>query len=163
MLQGFVCGFFLALFRSQNSNKRAADFLTLFSCIIYNVFLLCEVVSEQFRRQTHCIMPTYQCPYSYLSVIAPLDQYTFLENCPPTSPLSQHFALSQGKPEGFKFPCGIRDPGHWNPGLGSKNPLGMWNPVPGIRNRQLGIQNPALSWITLHEATVKLALNIATS
>ena len=45
------------------------------------------------------------------------------------------------------------------------NPLtiGMWNPVPGIRNPQLGNQNPGLSWITLQEATVKLALNIATS
>ena len=118
-------------------------FLHLFSCIIYNVFLLCEVVSEQFRRKTHCIMPTYQCPYSYLSVIAPWDQYTFLGNCPPTPPLSQHFALSQRKPEGFKFPRGIRDPGHWNPGLGSKNPKSAndwkvesstWNPEPTAWN-----------------------------
>ena len=57
------------------------------------------------------------------------------------------------------FPCGIRNPGVWNPEYNSANPeshnkpltIGIQNPkVPrtktGIRNAPRGIQNPSLSW-----------------
>ena len=57
------------------------------------------------------------------------------------------------------FPYGIRNPDFWNPQYNSRNPESTiqlkesgihWNPVPGIRNPQRGMQNPRLSWILLH-------------
>ena len=33
-----------------------------------------------------------------------------------------------------------------------------WNPVPGIRNPQRGIQNPRLSWISLHGTILNKAV-----
>ena len=67
------------------------------------------------------------------------------------------------------FACGIRNPGLWNPELqlkefaipvtiGIQNPSSTdkyWNPAPGIRNPQCGIQNPRLPWIPLRGATPK--------
>ena len=46
-------------------------------------------------------------------------------------------------------------PGIRNPQLGIQSPSSTdkdWNPVPGIRNPQCGIENPRLCWGTLHEA-----------
>ena len=46
-------------------------------------------------------------------------------------------------------------PGIRNPQLGIQSPSSTdkdWNPVPGIRNPQRGIENPRLSWVTLHRA-----------
>ena len=65
-------------------------------------------------------------------------------------------ALSKGIWELFVYT--IRNPGFWNPEYSSRNPESStdkyWNPVPGIRNRQRGIQNPRLSWIPLHGAMI---------
>ena len=38
----------------------------------------------------------------------------------------------------------------WNPNNPNSPDKKMWNPVPGIRNPQLGIHNPRPSWIPLH-------------
>ena len=60
---------------------------------------------------------------------------------------------------------GIWNPGFWNPEFSSDKESGIpqtiriqnpsstdkdWNPLPGIRNPQRGVQNPRLSWISLH-------------
>ena len=64
------------------------------------------------------------------------------------------------------FPCGIRNRGLWNSEYSLRNPESLkrceirntissdidWNPVSGIRNSRRGIQNPRLSWLSLHEA-----------
>ena len=96
-----------------------------------------------------CLLTSVHTATSLLSLHG-ISIYTFLGNCPPTPPLSQHFALSQRKPEGFKFPCGIRDPGHWNPGLGSKNPESAndWNLESSNWNREPTAWNPE-SWTLL--------------
>ena len=53
-------------------------------------------------------------------------------------------ALESGiRLEGSRIPLTI---GIWNPNSTDK----VRNPVLGIRNRQRGIQNPTLSWISLH-------------
>ena len=64
------------------------------------------------------------------------------------------------------FACRIRNHGLWNSEYSLRNPeshkkCGIWdaissdidwNPVSGIRNSGRGIQNPRLSWLSLHEA-----------
>ena len=62
------------------------------------------------------------------------------------------FFLVESAIQGFgfrNFVQGIRNP----------TKMGIRNPCPTdkeIRNPQLGIQNPRLSWVTLHEATSSL-------
>ena len=51
----------------------------------------------------------------------------------------------QLKESGIPLTIGIRNP--------SSTDKKIWNPVPGIRNPQRGIQNPVLSSISLHGAT----------
>ena len=55
-------------------------------------------------------------------------------------------------------------PGIRNPQLGIQSPSSTdkdWNPVPGIRNPQRGIENPRLSWVTLHRAiSVSLLMHV---
>ena len=65
---------------------------------------------------------------------------------------SGKFFLAESTIQGFGFR---------NLAQGSQNPtkMGIRNPCPTdkeIRNPQLGIQHPRLSWVTLHEATPSL-------
>ena len=66
---------------------------------------------------------------------------------------------------GETFACGIRNHGFWESGIpltiGIQNLSSTekyWNPVPGIRNPQRGIQNPRLSWISLHGTILNKAV-----
>ena len=66
------------------------------------------------------------------------------------------------------FACRIRNHGLWNSEYSLRNPeshkkCGIrdaissdidWNLVSGIRNSRRGIQNPRLSWLSLHEANI---------
>ena len=58
----------------------------------------------------------------------------------------------------FLVESAIQDFGFRNfaQGIGNHAKMGIRNPCPTdkeIRNPELGIQNPRLSWVTLHEAT----------
>ena len=66
------------------------------------------------------------------------------------------------------FACRIRNHGLWNSEYSLRNPEShkkcgirdaissdiVWNLVSGIRNSRRGIQNPRLSWLSLHEANI---------
>ena len=73
-----------------------------------------------------------------------------------------NFAQCKGIRENFAK--GIRIPGFWNPEYSSRNPESQLRLevlltnsgiryLPAIRDPRLGIQNPRLSWIFLHEAS----------
>ena len=58
--------------------------------------------------------------------------------------IAKKWVLESGiqlKESGIPFTIGIQNPNSTHK---------VRNPVPAIRNRQLGIQNPRLSWILLH-------------
>ena len=62
---------------------------------------------------------------------------------------------NSGIPETFSF--GVRNPGLWNPEFSSRNPESrIQAPLTRIQNRQRGIWNPRLSWITLHWRKTKI-------
>ena len=73
----------------------------------------------------------------------------------PDSQVKERFAFGIQEATGFwiqNTAPGIRNPTNdWNLEF-SIHQQGMWDWVPGFGNPHRGIQNPRLSWITLHEA-----------
>ena len=46
------------------------------------------------KTKLHCIVPAREL-YTKYTFARKMDQFRFLGNCPPTPPLSHHFALSE--------------------------------------------------------------------